>query len=84
MQIFLSFFRKTDNKASTMSTEQYHRFWPRATKTCLVATVKDNKVESVRFKESVRNDGSEEWRKLQLFMLMNSSLSLVVWQRTSS
>jgi len=82
MQIFLPFFRKTDNMACTMKKkekkEQYHRLWSMATKTCLFLTVKNDKVESVRCKESARNDGSEESSKLQLFMSMNSFLSLVV------
>ena len=77
-----SFFRKTDNMACTMKKkekkEQYHRLWSMATKTCLFLTVKNDKVESVRCKESARNDGSEESSKLQLFMSMNSFLSLVV------
>ena len=56
------------------------RLWSMATKTCLALTVKNNKVESVTCKESVRDDVAGEPSRLQLFMLMNSFLSLVVWQ----
>ena len=41
-----------------------------ATKTCLVLTVKNNKLESVTCKESVREDDSGESSRLQLFMLI--------------
>ena len=57
------------------------RLWSVATKTCLVLTVKDNEVESVTCKGVLddRDDPGESSR-LQLFMLMISFLSLVVWQ----
>ena len=41
-----------------------------ATKTCLVLTVKNNQVESVTCKESVREYDSGESSRLQLFMLI--------------
>ena len=77
-----SFFRNTVNRASIMSGDETKtcRLWSMATKTCLALTVKNNKVESVTCKESVRDDVAGESSRLQLFMLMNSFLSLVVWQ----
>ena len=48
------------------------RLWSMATKTCLALIVKNNKVESVTCKESVRDDVAGESSRLQLFMLMNS------------
>ena len=50
-----------------------------ATKTCLVLTMKNNKAESVSCKECDRVDAAGESSRLQLFMLMSSFLSLVVW-----
>ena len=47
-----------------------YRLWSMATKTCLVPTVKNNKVESVTCKESVCDDDSGESSRLQLFMLI--------------
>ena len=50
--------------------KKFYRLWSMATKTCLVLTVKNNKVESVTCKESAREDDSGESSRLQLFMLM--------------
>ena len=66
MQIYLFFFRKTGNRASTMSGDETKpcRLWSVATKTCLVLTVKDNKVESVTCKGVLddRDDPGESSR----------------------
>ena len=56
---------------SGVETKSY-RLWSMATKTCLVLTVKNNKVESVTCKESVRYDDSGESSRLQLFMLIGT------------
>ena len=66
------FFRKTGNRASTMSeVEKSYRLWSMATKTCLVLTVKNNKVD-VTCTKSVSYDDSAagESSRLQLFMLI--------------
>ena len=77
------FFGKTGDRASTMSRDETKpcRLWSMTTKTCLVLTVKDSKVKSVTCK-GVPDDRDEpgESSRLQLFMLMISFLSLVVWQ----
>ena len=62
-----------------MPGDETKSLWSMATKTCLVLTVKNNKVESVSCKECDRVDAAGESSRLQLFMLMNSFLSLVVW-----
>ena len=56
---------------SGVETKSY-RLWSMATKTFLVLTVKNNKVESVTCKESVRDDDSGESSRLQLFMLIGT------------
>lgn len=84
MQRHLRFFRMSNSKTSTKPAE-YHRLWSNVTKTCLAVTLKkdSDEVESVKCKESVRDDDSRESSKLQLLILMNSFLSLLVLQRNS-
>jgi len=80
MYIYLLFFRKIDNRAVTMSRDdtKYHRLWSVATQKYLVLSVKNKNELSVTCKGTIYEYRTRESSKFQLFMLVNSLLSLVV------